>query len=174
MAENPVLKAFGKWLTEAAARAGYSGHGATAKLARAAGLDPGQTSRFLNGHAAPSSANLPGLADAIGVTVDEMARRIAGMEIRPSDVQVTDATNLTPEQMIESMGVADPDDRAALLAMVERLRNRPAKDSRSGDGPFTVVVADTNALTRRDHRQRGAGGHPRPHTLKDYEQADGE
>lgn len=123
MAEN--LKAFGNWLTAAAARAGYTGHGSTAKLARAAGLDPGQTSRFLNGNAAPSSANLPGLADAIGVTVDEMARRIAGMEIRESDIEVANVTILVPDQIIAKLGVADPDDRAAVLAMIERLRNRP-------------------------------------------------
>lgn len=147
MAEN--LKPFGDWLSAAAARAGYTGHGSTAKLARAAGLDPGQMSRFLNGNAAPSSVNLPALADAIGVTVDEMARRIAGMEIRPSDVKHIDATNLTPEEMIAELGVTDPDDQAAVLAMVDRLRNRPPAPPRS------------QALG-----QRGVGRHPRPQSLK--------
>jgi transcriptional regulator with XRE-family HTH domain len=151
MAENPALEAFGDWLKEAAARAGYVGHGSTAKLARAAGLDPGQTSRFLNGGAAPSSANLPGLADAIGVTVDEMARRIAGMEIRESDVKVVDAKDSTPEQIIASLGVTEPEDQAVVLAMIERLRTREP---------------------RRDHRQRGVGGHPRPQSLKPGEQPD--
>jgi hypothetical protein len=149
MAENPALEAFGDWLKEAAARAGYVGHGSTAKLARAAGLDPGQTSRFLNGGAAPSSANLPGLADAIGVTVDEMARRIAGMEIRESDVKVVDAKGLTPEQAAAELGITDPADVAAFVAIAERLRDRP---------------------TKRDHRQRGVGGHPRPQSLKQGEQ----
>lgn len=144
------LTPFAEWLRDVAARAGYDPEkrGSTAELARASGIDVGQISRFLNGKGVPSSGNLASLADALDVGVDEMARRIAGMEIRSSDVQVVDATNLTPEQMIESMGVADPDDRAAVLHMIERLSKRET-------GP-----------KRPSLRQRGVGGPPRPREVK--------
>lgn len=144
------LTPFAEWLRKRAAAAGYDPEkrGSTAKLARASGIDVGQISRFLNGKGEPSSGNLASLADALGAGVDEMARRIAGMEIRPSDVQVIDATSLTPEQMIASMGVTDPDDRAAVLHMIERLKEREPRTHR----PSLV--------------QRGVGGHPRPHEVK--------
>ena len=145
------LPPFAKWLRQVATEADYDPekHGSTAALARASGIDVGQISRFLNGKGVPSSGNLPALADALGVEVDEMARRIAGLEIRPSDVKVIDATNLTPEQMVAALGVTDPKDQAVVLAMVDRLRAREAQPPRS-----------------QAHRQRGVGGHPRPHEVK--------
>jgi transcriptional regulator with XRE-family HTH domain len=149
------LSDFAVWLRDVAARAGYDPekHGSTAKLARASGIDVGQISRFLNGKGVPSSPNLAALADALKVEVDEMARRIAGMEIRSSDVRVTDATNLSPEQMIAALGVTQPKDQELVLAMIERFR-------------------ELEAQPKRDHRQRGVGGHPRPQSLNQGDQSE--
>lgn len=116
------LTEFAKWLREAAAHAGYAGRGSTAELARAADLDPGQMSRFLNGKAVPSSANLPSLADALHVSIDEMARRIAGIDIR-----IVRGPGITPQEAMAALGITDPRDTALVLALLERLKAGPGK-----------------------------------------------
>lgn len=166
---------FKDWLSDRAADRGYDvkpGGGGRSALARAADVSPAQIGRALDGHAIPSTDTLRALAAPLGVTYVEMLMRagVIGLDdmievfksfrVQPGQgvdysqypaTWPTDTEDATPEEIVAELGVTDPDDQAAVLAMVERLRNRPP-------------------APKRDHRQRGVGGHPRPHTLKEYEQ----
>jgi transcriptional regulator with XRE-family HTH domain len=77
---------FARWLRQKAAEAGYPKEvrGSVSRLAKAAGIDVGQTSRALEGKAVPNPDSLRQLARAVHVSVIEMF--IEAGVIRPEDI----------------------------------------------------------------------------------------
>lgn len=157
---------FSKWLMRTATDRGYDvepGGGGRSALARAAKVSPAQIGRALDGHATPSTDTLRALARPLGVTYAEMLFRaglltavdvaeVMGEVGEPSEADIRTIKfprEMSPEEMISTLGVTDPADQAVVLAVIERLRSREAEPPRS-----------------RSHVQRGVGGHPRPHEVK--------
>lgn len=149
---------FAAWLKATMRRADYDIDsqlgGGRAALADRLNVSRSTITRWLSGAMLPPSDQFTPLAEALKVPVTEL---LVEARIIPADALRKSAKprRLTDEEIVAELGVTDPDDQAALLAMVERLRDRPP-------------------APKRDHRQRGVGGHPRPHEVKADEQPDGE
>lgn len=152
---TPQQDKLAAYVLEAARRAGYDmdsprGGGKT-KLANDSGMSLTTLSRLLSGDRMPDPKYFEALAKALQVPVLELlveaniisADAIADRAVPPKP--------MTDDEIIAKLGVTDPDDKAMVLAMVERLRDRPP-------------------APKRDHGLRGVGGHPRAHTLKADEQ----
>lgn len=126
----------------AAKRAGYTGHGSQARLARDTGMSESSVSRMLKGAAVPDLRFLVPLAQAIGLKPRDLLLR-AGL-ISPESLQALSETDpsqvgskpITVDQAAEQLGITDDVGKMMFNAMVEKLTrsqddaDRPDDDTR--------------------------------------------
>lgn len=153
-------QAFADWLRQRAEQAGYDldKRGVISQLARDSGNDPAQMSRFLRGQAIPAVEGQAGLARAFGIKLPEVM--IQAGSAKPDDFpdygQQTRPSNYSLDAAADALGVTDQERRYIIQVMpqtVEIVRS-------------AVANAEAQPPRSQAHRQRGVGGHPRPHEVK--------
>lgn len=133
---------FANVVVPAAERAGYTGHGRNARLARDTGMTESSVSRMWNGSAIPEPRFFEPLAQAIGLHPGELFVE-AGL-LRPESLQSLSETdrsqvgsNLTPEEAADRLGIQDEVGRQMFLGTVDRLRrlqdDEPADHTNRGE-----------------------------------------
>lgn len=139
-ADAPPTRAqrFAAVVKPAAHRAGYTGHGANARLARDTGITESTISRMMLGQTVPDARFFAPLAQQIGLNLLELLveAEIIPVELLPSLSETRPSqvrSRITPEEAADELGFTDPADRAAYLGMVEGLRRRP-HDLADGEG----------------------------------------
>ena len=129
----------------AAQRAGYTGHGSNARLARDTGMTESSVSRMLKGQAIPDPTFFEPIAAAVGLSTRSLLVE-AGIiseqtltETAPS--QVASAPPVTPEDAADGLGIHDPVSRQMLFATIERLRRlENAPEHRRADGAGGIAA----------------------------------
>lgn len=128
---------FAAAVVPAARRAGYTGHGAQARLARDTGMTESSVSRMFKGQSIPELRFLSPLADALGMSPLELLIKTGLMsteslrtlsESDPSQV----GSGLTPEEAAEQFGITDDVGKMMFSAMVDRL-TRPQDEAEPAD-----------------------------------------
>jgi transcriptional regulator with XRE-family HTH domain len=140
-ADAPPTRAqrFAAAVKPAAHRAGYTGHGANARLARDTGITESTISRMMLGQTIPDPKFFEPLARVLdlnplellveaGIISNETLRSLS--ETRPSQVR----SPFTPEEAATELGFTDPVSREMYFAMVERLKRRPHDQTGSEGG----------------------------------------
>ncbi|NDZ63619.1 helix-turn-helix domain-containing protein [Streptomyces cyaneofuscatus] len=118
---------FAALVAPAAHRAGYTGHGSNARLARDTGMSESSVSRMLKGQAIPELGFFPALAEKVGVSLLDL---LAEMGIPPESLQPLSETGssqvrspfISPAEAAERLGLSDPVGREMLIATIERLK----------------------------------------------------
>lgn len=171
---------FNVWLARRATEKGYDvqpGGGGRSQLARAADVSPAQIGRALEGQAAPSTDTLRALGQPLKVpfvemlfragvlTVDDIFELVSefqkaaarstpsakglGIDLGELHAWPSESGPASPEEVADQWGIQDPEGRALIRAVYDRLASPP------------------RAMPKRPSlRQRGLGGHPRPHEVK--------
>ncbi|MFE2747371.1 helix-turn-helix domain-containing protein [Streptomyces scopuliridis] len=126
---------FAAFVAPAAERAGFTGHGAKAKLARATGMTESSVSRMFLGRSVPDPQFLQPLADALDLPVRTLLVE-AGIlsedalnEIGQSQVR----SQITPEEAADDFGIFDPGDRQLFFGLIDRLGRDHNSTPTSGD-----------------------------------------
>ncbi|MFI9079177.1 helix-turn-helix domain-containing protein [Streptomyces sioyaensis] len=124
---------FAALVVPAAHAAGFTGHGANASLARAAGITESSVSRMLTGRAIPDVRCFEDLAAALKIPVRDLlvqAEIISAHALTETDrSQVRSPVSL--EAAADALGIADdPIARQMFYGVVERLR----KEETAPDG----------------------------------------
>lgn len=140
---TPTLaQRFAAVVLPAAERAGYTGHGRNARLARASGMTESSVGRMLNGQAIPEPRFFEPLAEAVGLHPAVLFVE-AGLMSRESlqSLSETDrsqvGSDLTPEEVADRLGIQDEVGRQMFFATIDRLLrledDQPAdRDDRGG------------------------------------------
>lgn len=137
---TPVQR-FTALVVPALRRAGYTGHGANARLSRDTGIAEATISRMMNGKKIPDAKSFEALARVAGLSVRDMLVESGIINSRSSlseneRAQVR-SQSITPTGAADELGIHDPIDREMFLAMIDRLRrrdqNRSSTDTGSGD-----------------------------------------
>ncbi|MEV6074978.1 helix-turn-helix transcriptional regulator [Streptomyces sp. NPDC052069] len=118
---------FAALVAPAAQRAGYTGHGSNARLARDTGMSESSVSRMLKGQAIPELKFFPAVAEKVGVEVLDL---LAEMGIPPESLQPLSETgpsqvgsaSISPSEAADRLGLSDPVGREMLIATIERLK----------------------------------------------------
>jgi transcriptional regulator with XRE-family HTH domain len=125
---TPTLaQRFAAVVVPAAERAGYTGHGRKARLARATGMTESSVGRMWNGQAIPEPPFFEPLAEAVGLHPAVLFVE-AGLMSRESlqSLSETDRSQvgsvLTPEEMADGLGIQDEVGRQMLFATIDRLK----------------------------------------------------
>jgi hypothetical protein len=137
-ADGPPTRAqrFAAIVVPAIRRAGYTGHGSNARLARDTGLPEATVSRMLSGRTIPDPGSFQVLGQAIDMTVMELFVAAGYIspdvltENRPSHVR---SHPVTVDDAAEGLGIRDPVGREMFAAMVERLRRQGAGQAPDAD-----------------------------------------
>lgn len=113
----------------AAERAGYTGHGRNARLARDTGMSESSVSRMLKGQAVPELRFLVPLALAIGMKPRDLLLK-AGL-ISPESLQALSGSEpsqvgskLTVEDAAAQLGITDDVGKMMFQAVVDKLARR--------------------------------------------------
>lgn len=140
---TPTLaQRFAAAVVPAAERAGYTGHGRQARLARATGMTESSVGRMWNGQAIPEPRFFEPIADAVGLHPAVLFVE-AGLMSRESlqSLSETDrsqvGSDLTPEDVADRFGIQDEVGRQMLYATIDRLKRleddeQPAERDNSG------------------------------------------
>jgi transcriptional regulator with XRE-family HTH domain len=140
---TPTLaQRFAAVVVPAAERAGYTGHGAKARLARDTGMTESSVGRMWNGQAIPEPRFFEALATAVDLHPAVLFVE-CGLMSRESlqSLSETDRSQvgsvLTPEEAADRLGIQDEVERQMFFGTVERLRrlqdDGPAeRDNRGG------------------------------------------
>jgi transcriptional regulator with XRE-family HTH domain len=118
----------------AAQRAGYTGHGSQARLARDTGMSESSISRMLNGHAIPELRFLGPLAEAIKMSpIDLLIRTelISPESLRTlseTDSSQVGSESNSVEDTAERLGITDDLGKMMFRAVVDKLA-RPQEDA---------------------------------------------
>jgi transcriptional regulator with XRE-family HTH domain len=122
----------------AAQRAGYTGHGSQARLARDTGMSESSVSRMLKGQAVPELSFLVSLALAIGMKPRDLLLR-AGL-ISPESLEALSGSEpsqvgskLTVEDAADQLGITDDVGKMMFQAVVDRLARRQGDADRADD-----------------------------------------
>ncbi|MEU8805015.1 helix-turn-helix domain-containing protein [Streptomyces anthocyanicus] len=132
--EPPITAPFGDWLRWALVRHGYDldERGIQRKIADDTGIHPATVSRLVRGTNLPDVAACYALGRAFRIRVMPILVRAGHLppEALDREPQPTERpTPTTEEQALTALGVTDPDDRAAVRAMITALT---AKHRREG------------------------------------------
>lgn len=143
-AEGPPTRAqrFAAIVVPALRRAGYTGHGSNAKLARDTGIPESTVSRMLNGKMIPDPGSFQALGKIINMTAMELmvaAEYISADVLTESGTTQVRSQTTTVEDAADTLGIRpDPLSREMFAAMVERLRHEegqnPDTDEQGGEG----------------------------------------
>ncbi|WP_354596137.1 helix-turn-helix transcriptional regulator [Streptomyces sp. JL1001] len=145
MTETPTrAQRFAALVAPAAQRAGYTGHGSNARLARDTGMSESSVSRMLKGQAIPELKFFPAVAEKVGVGLLDL---LAEMGIPPESLQPLSETgqsqvgsaSISPAEAADRLGLSDPVSREMLFATIERLKrleqqqdDQPARGNEHG------------------------------------------
>lgn len=129
---------FAAVVAPAAQRAGYSGRGSQARLARDTGMSESSISRMLNGQAIPELRFLGPLADALNMSPLDLLIK-TGL-ISPESLRTLSETNssqvgsgsLTVDDAAERLGITDDVGKMMFRAVVDRL-TPPPRDAAAAD-----------------------------------------
>lgn len=118
---------FAALVVPAAERAGYSGHGAGARLARDAAMSESSVSRMLKGQAVPDMKFWAPLAQVVGIElIDVLAEmgipREALRALSETEQSQVGSRSITPEEAATRSGISDPVGVEMLAATIERLK----------------------------------------------------
>lgn len=141
-AEGPPTRAqrFAAIVVPALRRAGYTGHGSNAKLARDTGIPESTVSRMLNGKMIPDPGSFQALGKILNMTAMELmvaAEYISAEVLTESGTTQVRSQTTTVEDAADSLGIRDPLSREMFAAMVERLRQEKGQnpdDEQGGEG----------------------------------------
>ena len=129
----------------AAQRAGYTGHGSSARLARETGMTESSVSRMLKGQAIPDPKFFEPLASAVDLSIRTLlveAGIISEQTLTETEQsQVASAPPVTPEHAADQLGIFDPVRRQMLLSVIETLRREEsAAEHRRADGSGGIAA----------------------------------
>lgn len=123
---SAAAQAFARFLTEAAAKAGYdvtSGAGGRKRLAADSGMSASAISRTLDGKTLPRPSQMEGLAKAVNVDIQTMLVRgnvISGESWNDPNEPHVRSASLTPEDAADSWGITDPMIRKMLISNIQQ------------------------------------------------------
>lgn len=145
-AEGPPTRAqrFAAIVAPALRRAGYTGHGSNARLARDAGIPESTVSRMLNGKMIPDPGSFHALGKIINMTAMELmvvAEYIPAEALTETSASPVRSQTTTVEEAAEILGIRDPVGREMFAAMVARLRRQEEgqnPDANGQDGGMAV------------------------------------
>lgn len=140
---TPTLaQRFAAVVVPAAERAGYTGHGRNARLARDSGMTESSVGRMLSGQAIPRPQFFEAIAEAVGLHPAVLFVE-AGLMSRESlqSLSETDrsqvGSGLTPEEAADRLGIQDEVERQMFFGTIDRLRrlqnDKPADYADSGE-----------------------------------------
>lgn len=122
---------FATWLAPAMRAAGYDidsqRGGGRSTLAERVGVAPSTINRWLTGKSMPDPDKFEPLAAALGVDPIEMLHEIGVLSAKTPTTSHETAVRsrpITPSQVADELGIDDPVDREAFLAMVQALAKR--------------------------------------------------
>ncbi|MFD9248441.1 helix-turn-helix domain-containing protein [Streptomyces bottropensis] len=140
---TPTLaQRFAAVVVPAAERAGYTGHGRKARLARATGMTESSIGRMWNGQAIPEPEFFEAIAAAVSLHPAVLFVE-AGLMSRESlqSLSETDrsqvGSDLTPEEVADGLGIQDEVGRQMFFATIDRLRrleDEPPADHTNNGG----------------------------------------
>lgn len=138
-------KRFAAVVKPAAHRAGYTGHGANARLARDTGITESTISRMMLGQTVPDPRFFAPLAAVLGLNLIDLLvdAEVIPVEMLPSLSETRSSrvrSPFTPEEAATELGFTDPADREAYLGMVEVLKRRK-RDQAGGEGGGAAAEA---------------------------------
>ncbi|MFJ8855288.1 multiprotein-bridging factor 1 family protein [Streptomyces sp. NPDC102437] len=118
---------FAAIVAPAAQRAGYTGHGSNARLARDTGMSESSVSRMLKGQAIPDLKFFAPVAVTLGVSLLDL---LAELGVPPESIQPLSETkqsqvgsrSISPVEAADRLGLKDPVGREMLIATIERLK----------------------------------------------------
>lgn len=117
---------FANWLKTAMPRAGLELEGqmagGRAALADAVGVSRSTVKRWLDGDSLPEPTKFEAIADKLGVPVVQMLVETGIISVQAAGLKAK--PKLTPQDAARALGITDPADVAAFLAIAERLRDR--------------------------------------------------
>ncbi|MEV8477839.1 helix-turn-helix transcriptional regulator [Streptomyces sp. NPDC051173] len=131
---------FAALVAPAARRAGYTGRGATARLARDSGLPESTISRMLLGQRIPDPKSFEPLAKTLGMPVADL---LVGAEIVSASTLHQIATTpvrsqpISPEEAADELGITNPVNREIFYGTIERLKRleqEQTPETESGNG----------------------------------------
>ena len=121
---------FGAYVRNAARQAGYNldgpRSGGMTQLAKDSGVSQAAASRMLSGQVIPEAKNLEPLARALNVPVLDILTR-AGI-VSDTVKAAVHHVELTERGALAFLGVTDPADQDVVLAIIDRLKSRPAAE----------------------------------------------
>lgn len=118
---------FAALVVPAAERAGYTGHGAGARLARDTGMSESSVSRMLKGQSVPDMIFWAPLAKVLDIELIDLLTamgipREALRALSETDQSQVGSRSITPEQAANRVGISDPVGVEMLTATIERLK----------------------------------------------------
>ncbi|WP_164543460.1 helix-turn-helix domain-containing protein [Streptomyces mobaraensis] len=118
---------FANVVAKAASRAGYTGHGWKARLARDSGLPETTVSTMLAGKRIPDPRSFEALAKALQIPVSELlvsAEIVSASTLHKIGTTPVRSQPITIDQAADELGITDPLDRQMFAGVVERLRRQ--------------------------------------------------
>lgn len=143
MTEAPTrAQRFAAIVAPAAKRAGYSGHGSNAQLARDTGMSESSVSRMLKGQAVPDLAFFAPVATTLGIDLIDLLSAVgvpreAFQALSETKRSQVGSRRISPEEAAARLGITDPVGVNMLAATIERLKrleqNKDQRDDQPGD-----------------------------------------
>lgn len=147
MTETPTpthAQRFADIVVPAAARAGYTGHGAKARFARDTGMADSSVTRLWQGTALPEARFFGPISRAVGVDLGVLL--VEGGVLSPESLQSLSETDrsqvgseLTPEEAADQLGIRDEVGRQMFYATIERLKRLEGEAPDLADGGGTAA-----------------------------------
>lgn len=137
---------FAAVIAPAARRAGYTGHGSQARLARDTGMSESSISRMLNGQAIPELRFLGPIADAVSMSPLELLVKTGLISPEsPRTLSETDSSqvgsgSITPEEAADKLGIFDEVGRRAFLGVVDAVSHPIEEVDQADDTPGGAAV----------------------------------
>jgi transcriptional regulator with XRE-family HTH domain len=135
--EPPITAPFADWLRWALTRHGYDldERGARRKIADDTGIPPATVSRLLRETGQPDVATCYAIGRLLNIRVMPILVRAGHLppEALDAEPQLPErpSTPTTEEEALTRLGVTDPDDRAAVRAMINALTARQRREGTS-------------------------------------------
>ncbi|MFF8901723.1 helix-turn-helix domain-containing protein [Streptomyces lydicus] len=144
-ADTPPTRAqrFAAAVAPAAHRAGYTGRGANARLARDAGIPESTVSRMMLGKTIPDPKSFEALARAINLPVADLlveAGIVSAESLTESTRSQVRSQPASLEEVADELGITDPIGREMFYGTVERLRKQ--EQQQAPDGTSGGVAAE--------------------------------
>ncbi|MFE0376204.1 helix-turn-helix domain-containing protein [Streptomyces inhibens] len=148
-ADTPTrAQRFAAAVAPAAHRAGYTGRGANARLARDAGIPESTVSRMMLGKTIPDVKSFEPLAKALGLTVKDLlveAEIVSAESLNETGQSQVRSQPISLEEAADELGIdRDPIARQMFYGVVERLRKDGHKQAPNNgeDGRSGGVAAE--------------------------------